>query len=190
MGDIVRARISELLPFYLNGTLDDAARGEVERALSDDAALRAELEVLAALRRAVREEDPVRSPGELGLGRLRREIAPKRTWLRSAAALAAAFALGVVLTALATGYGPSSREPAYEQAGAPALENTLLVAFRDEATASQIAELLLTQEATIIDGPSAIGLYRVALPAGADAVAALRGLRAAVAVVESAEIAE
>ncbi|MCG6883765.1 MAG: zf-HC2 domain-containing protein, partial [Silicimonas sp.] len=35
-----RRRIEELLPFYLNGTLDDAERAEVEAALATDESLR------------------------------------------------------------------------------------------------------------------------------------------------------
>lgn len=192
MGDSVQKDIPRLLPFYLNRTLDDAERAEVERALAADAALRDELGVLSALRDAVRAEGPDWSPGDLGLARLRREIggAPRRSWTRTAAALAAAFALGAALTAILARFEVLPDGVTYEQAGAPVSGTVLVVAFRDGATAAEIADLLLSQDATIIDGPSAIGLYHLSLPADADAAAAAQNLLAAGSIVESAELAK
>jgi anti-sigma factor RsiW len=187
VGDGVQREISELLPFYLNGTLDAGERQSVERALAADTALRAELEVLRRVREAVQADDLGQGPGELGLARLRRDLSREGKPSRMAriAALAAAFALGAGLSALVIGRsGPTGED--YAQAGAPVAGAELVVAFRPEATARQIAELLLSQEATIVDGPSAIGLYRIGLGAGADAAAVGAAFIAAHEIVESA----
>lgn len=188
MGDSVHKEISELLPFYLNRTLDDGERQTVDRALAADDRLRAELEVLRQVRRAVQTDDVGQGPGDLGLARLKRDLgrAAKPSLRVQIASVAAAFALGAGVSALVT--GQFVQAPAeYTQAGAPATRAQLVVAFRPEATVAQIADLLLSHEATIVGGPSAIGLYRIGLGEGADARVVGAAFIAAREIVESAE---
>lgn len=190
MGDGVQNEISELLPFYLNGTLDDSERTSVNHALATDAGLRAELEVLRRIRTAVQTDDVGQSPGDLGLARLKRDLAreAKPSWTVRIASVAAAFALGAGVSVLVM--GQFVQDPAeYAQAGAPVTGKQLVVAFRPEATAQEIADLLLAHDATIVDGPSAIGLYRIALGEGADARAVGAAFITARGIVESAEVA-
>ncbi len=189
MGDVVHNEVSELLPFYVNGTLDQSERQIVEGALIADSKLRAELSVLQRVRKAVQDDDLGGSPGELGLARLKRDLSratPSR-WLR-AAAIAAAFALGAVSSVLTTTL-LSHDSNGYSQAGAPLVGNQLVVAFRPDATADQIVSVLLSHGAMISDGPSAIGLYRISIPEGADAATVAAALAAAKGIVESAEVA-
>ncbi len=139
MGDGVPKEISELLPFYLNGTLDDGEWKSVDHALATDAGLRAELAVLRQVRTAVQTDDVGRSPGDLGLARLQRDLAreAKPSWKARIASVAAAFVLGAGLSALVT--PRFVQDPAdYIQAGAPVTGKQLVVAFRPEATAQQI----------------------------------------------------
>lgn len=189
---MVKNDISELLPFYLNGTLGAADAMRVKLALQDDAGLQAELEMLRNVRAAVRHDPDSNSPGEIGLARLRREIAvaPPVVQRPSYAALAAAFAMGAVVSALLAAAALRTPDETYRQAGGGAAPLSLVVAFRAGATAEQISDLLLAQDAAIIDGPSAIGLYRLSLPEGADLDATIAGLVAATGIVESAEKAE
>lgn len=187
MGDSVRNEISELLPFYVNETLDQGERQLVERALASDPRLRAELAVLEHVRTAIKSDDLGAGPGELGLARLKRDLSrPTPTWWLRAAAIAAAFGLGAVLSAVTTSR-LSRGSDVYSQAGVPVVGDQLVVAFRPTATADQIAGLLLSQDLTIADGPSAIGLYRLSIPEGADAAAVATALAAANAIIESAE---
>ena len=53
-----RRRLEELLPFYVNGTLDPEETRHLEAALAEDASLRAELAFVQALRGVVQEERP------------------------------------------------------------------------------------------------------------------------------------
>ncbi len=192
MGDVVLNKAAELLPFYVNGTLSEAEKATVEKALEQDPDLRAELTALEVIRTAVRSDDLGRSPGDLGLARLKRDLGPAVQPARvgRAALIAAAFALGAVLSALVTTQFTQRPESAYQQAGAAVVQNQLVVGFRSEATAAQISELLLSHDATIGDGPSAIGLYRVNLPEGVDAGAIAAALLMEKMIVESAEKAQ
>jgi len=191
MGDVVNKEMSELLPFHLNGTLGTDERQSVEGALAVDAGLRAELEFLRQVRTAVRADDLGQSPGAFGLARLKRELSPQMrpSWAARGAALAAAFALGAMLSVFATGRLPEAPE-GYSQAGAPVAGGQIVVAFRQDATSERISDLLLSQGVTITDGPSAIGLYRIAVADGTDAAAVAAALAAATDIVESAEVAE
>lgn len=184
--------ISELLPFYLNGTLGDAEKAAVERALAADAGLRTELSALRALQSAVRSQDPGRGPGELGLARLKREIGPaaRPVWMTRGGALAAAFALGAILSAAGMSLLTEEVGGTFRQAGGPVAGPQLVVGFRPEATVAEMSDLLLSQDATIEDGPSALGLYRVTVPEGSDPAQVAGALVAADKIVESAERAE
>jgi anti-sigma factor RsiW len=190
MGDRVRNEISELLPFYLNGTLSVEEKAKVEHALTTDAGLKAELKLLDRIRTSVQEEDAGYSPGELGLARLGRDLSPSATVRRpSLAALAAAFALGAILAGVIAVQAMRAPEEPYRQAGLAPAEESLLVAFRADATAREISDLLVAGDYAIVDGPSALGLFHVSPPEGVDPAAAVADLAAAAAIVESAEIA-
>ena len=194
MGNDVQREIEELLPFYLNGSLSRNEHARIEAALKADEGLRQQLEFLSAISGAVQSDGPASAaPGDLGLARLRRDIGrqqPRRSALRSVAALAAAFILGVGVMALWPSLDRGPEDAIYEQAGGPVAKGALIVAFRPGATAEQISTLLLSVDGVIVDGPSAIGLYRVDLPEGADAGTVVGRLLAAGEIVESAQKAE
>lgn len=190
MGDRVRNEISELLPFYLNGTLSVEEKAKVEQALSTEPGLEEELTLLDRIRTSVQEELPGNSPGELGLARLGRDLARSAPAQRpSLAALAAAFALGAILSGLIAVQAMRAPDETYRQAGAAPTDGSLLVAFRADATAGAISDLLVAGNYAIVDGPSALGLFNVAPPEGVDPAAAVAELAAAGTIVESAEIA-
>ena len=69
-----RQELSELLPFYLNGTLDGDERARVEAGLAEDEALRADLEFLKVVQAETLARDAGTSPGDFGLARLVRDI--------------------------------------------------------------------------------------------------------------------
>lgn len=185
-------RAEELLPFAVNGTLSEAEKAEVEAAVAADERLAAELAFLRGLREEVRGREVANSPGEFGLARLRRSIAAEapaeaapaeapssvtplraprtNAWWKVAAV--AASALLVVQTAVVILKPPA--EEGYETVtlagGGPpqALAGTVItIAFRPDAPEGEVRALLLDAGVVIIDGPSAIGFYRVA-PIDAD----------------------
>ncbi|MBF9049725.1 hypothetical protein GTA62_00160 [Roseobacter sp. HKCCD9010] len=185
--------IEELLPFYANGTLDEAERAEVEAALAEDGDLRAELEVLVALRAAMQAE-AVQSPGEFGLARLMRDVegtdqdviptaSPEnvvplrrlRIWqIAAALVLAAGLAQTVfVMTA--------PNQPGFELAsgGTARGEAAFVVGFAPGTSEAEMRDLLLTAGVEIISGPSALGLYELTIFDDAMAESAAEILRAA-----------
>ena len=186
--------VEELLPFLVNGTLDGAEHDRVARAVDADPALAHEVSALRAVRDRMRSESPAQSPGEFGLARLMRDIdaagstpvARRQTALPWLVAIAAVLALVAVL---ATGtIAPQPDGAIYEQASGDAGDAALTVAFRPDATQGDIATLLQDNGLIIVDGPSALGLYRLAALDGADLAALSETLRARGELVESVDV--
>lgn len=186
-----RRNIEMLLPFYVNGTLDETERARVDQARKTDDGLNREIAFLEALRNGVRagEEETTNSPGEFGLKRLQRErraidtpdqapplpgeIVPIRqsfgggTWRPMA--LAASLALVI-------GFGAASLVPtgndAYQAAGDGAVSlagPVLQISFVPTAPERAIRSVLRQNNLSIISGPSALGIYRAAIRGGSRA---------------------
>jgi len=159
-------RARELLPWFINGTLSAGEQQEVERLLSEDEQARQEVEFLRALRKGVKDTAQG-SPGEFGLRRLKQQIAQEKResadtetprWWRPALAAAALVIIiqgGVLLNVLPDrdGYTPLS--------GAEGDIAVLQIQFEPTATEAQIREMLQDVNGILIDGPSAVGLYRI-----------------------------
>lgn len=183
---MTRDEIEALLPFHVNGTLDGAERGEVEAAIAADPDLAAQVAALTAVRATLRAE-PVQGPGEFGLARLMREIdretaTPAPTGVSGLWRIAAVVALTLALGQLAW---TVTREapPAVTLAGGEA--EGLLVAFAPGTTEAELRALLLDLDLLIVEGPSALGFYRV-VPADPEAnPEALRAALEAAPIVES-----
>jgi anti-sigma factor RsiW len=195
--------LNQLLPFHVNGTLDGDERAAVERALGRDPALRAEAAGLARLREAMQAQDMGQSPGAFGKARLMQDLArmesaaleaspraaaaPRRsaapvTSMLAAAAIAGLFAFGV-------GWFSASDDASFTLASGGTVTApqgpVLTVAFRPDATEAQIAALLRDNRLGIVEGPTAIGLYRVTAQPNANLAELATRLRAADSVIES-----
>ncbi|MEO8241312.1 MAG: hypothetical protein ABI832_03315 [bacterium] len=171
---MTRDEAQALLPFHANGSLTGAEADAVAQALAEDPGLRQDLAALVALRQAM-QDTPVQSPGEFGLARLMRAVereapAPRRFSLwQAVAAVAVIVALG---QAIYIGSRPNG--PAVTLAGDDSGPG-LTVAFAPNATMQAISGLLTAQGLQVVDGPSALGLWRVTgddLPAASVALAA------------------
>ncbi|HEY8553718.1 MAG TPA: anti-sigma factor [Burkholderiales bacterium] len=175
----------ELLPWYANDTLEGAERERVERHLADCAHCRAELELLRAVRREVKALDAAPPPGELARARLLKEARRSRParWRWMPVALAASLALIVIQAAVLVSLLPG--EEGYAPLGArPAQGVIVQVRFAPEATEREMRTLLGAVNGSIVDGPGALGIYRVrlaAIPPGdrERVAAAIETLRAA-----------
>jgi anti-sigma factor RsiW len=192
--DKERQELSELLPFYLNGTLDGEERARVEAGLADDAALRADLEFLKVVQAETLARDAGTSPGEFGLARLVRDIdiergqtAPQRSARLWKLATAACFALLLASSALLVTKPDTMLRLAGGGAVAVHEGPVFTVAFVEAATEAQIRDLLLSLDLEIIGGPSALGLYTVVGPEDANAPRIAAALSAAAGLVESVE---
>lgn len=185
-----RDEIEPLLPFYLNGTLDEDEQARVEAALSTNAELRIELEALRQIRASMRATGSEHSPGEFGLARLMREIdrESRRSSFRSmpGALLAASIVAAAVMVVGVLSI--SRRDVGYQQAAGDSRTQQFTVAFRPDASEREISELLLNYGLGIVEGPSAVGLYRLDFGPESDIEALLTVLRNRVDVVESIQL--
>ncbi|MEZ5888726.1 MAG: hypothetical protein R3D56_17865 [Paracoccaceae bacterium] len=165
-----KARIAELIPFWVNGSLTDEEAEALAREFERDPALHAQVQAARQLRGLMRASAlPERSPGDFGLARLRRAVAEKPRTPGSLRQSAAAAAIAAVVTAgglSLTGWSGSNDQ--YRQAAGPQTAALFTVSVRDEVPQSAFADLLLANGLTIVDGPSVLGFYRLALVGGAD----------------------
>lgn len=161
--------LDELLPWYVNSTLDRRERESVEAYLERCPAARAEVETLRAMRQNMKETSFPEPPGELGLARLKRDVrtVSSQSQARRAvspiwkvAAIAACLLVvvqGGVLVDLwfggdlttASGPGPG--------------DAVIQVTFVPTAKENDIRSALSAAKVTIVSGPSALGVYRLAL---------------------------
>ena len=192
----------EWLTAAINGTASEEEKAAAVALLADEEtrdAAKAEEAFLKALKSGVSEgAEEVMSPGAMGLQRLLRDIRAERNAgsgfsfaalpkAGRAFAVAASLALAVITgftAARITGEEGSYRTAGLSEAG------TLQVIFEPGAAEGAIRALLLEHNLEIVEGPSALGVYRL-LKRGADAHA-LEELRAALAakktLVQSVEI--
>ena len=180
-------QVEALLPWFANGTLDEAELAWVETHLAQCEECRAEVEECRALAAAVRATEAVApAPHPTELARLLARIdatedggfAPWRRLRETLAGtpVAVRWALAAQLVLLLGAGALTLREerpaPATFRtlADAPAVataETELRVMFREAATEAEIRALLLPLGAEIVAGPSPLGVYTLSLPAGA-----------------------
>ena len=182
--------VRELLPWYANGTLDEAQRRQVEEAVERSPVLRAELDAWFGVRQHTKDTLPLPA-GDLGWSALRSRIAaeeagklvplPRRQaprWAMPTLALAASLVLAQALV-----IGVLVREPAgtlVPASGPAATAGTLLqVTFKPTATEQQVRNLLVSTDAEIVGGPGALGVYTLRVPPGTAATAVQRLAQAA-----------
>ena len=175
MGDVIRLqdelhmRAQELLPWYVNGTLDAAERDGLEAHLAQCAECTADVrrERLLATRiaelgidgdlgweawrdRMTRLPPRVSTPARL----LRRPVS--LGWVVGGQLAAAALIIAVVLPTR-----QADPAPAYHVLGAAptARAGNLLVQFGPEVTTKQVQSALAGADARIVDGPTVTGAY-------------------------------
>ena len=166
--DPQHVQTSELLPWFVNGTLDPEEHARVERHLADCISCKQELARLRAWQQQYRGEgeDAGASRGlarvQARIDEIESGIAAQRGWRRMAASWnAAAVWLRVVIlaqTALVAGLITVVLLKPVPQP-APAAPAHLLTVFDPARTEHEIRSLLLTTGARIIDGPTADGAY-------------------------------
>lgn len=157
---------------YVRGAASPALADRIEAMMARDAAFRAEIALMRALKPALQGADWGRPPGEFGWRKLetairrdeaRRRLAPSPRqvgfWR-----LAAAF-LGVAVlgqAAYIASIPTTVEEAAYRTASGASEMHVLGVGFAPDASVAEIGDLLRDVDGRVIDGPSALGLYRVA----------------------------
>lgn len=165
----------ELLPWYVNGTLTADERAAVERSLETGSAdLRTELALWRAVAADIANEEMPPNAGGIDLGwlRLQRQLnaaparAPVRRWQWAAAAALVALLGGesAWMVQRQRAHDAEIRQLSAAPAGLRVDEWRVQVRFRADATVAQVDALLLGIDARIIGGPSALGVYELAVP--------------------------
>lgn len=184
--------LRELLPFHANGTLAGAECARLDEALAADPELAAELAELRTLKHWLAADATDGPARELGLARLHRAIdeGPGGRDLSQWRRLAASALFGGIVATASFMLWNAARAPVYVQSGVAGDAHVLTVAFRPEARLGAMEALMQAEGLSILDGPSAIGLYRIEVPVGGDPAEVAGLLRAAEDVVESVELRE
>lgn len=181
-------RYSELVA-YVNGSATREEARQVERLIAADPETAAECRALGVLRQAVKIVHGD-TPQLFGLERLQRDIGrivrqqARVRCLRSVAAVAAS----IVVALCAVTFVPGAQDnDLFRALGGATVHAQLQARFTATATQPAIQDCLREVGAEIVAGPSAVGAYRLRLPAGADVAAALATLRAHADIVEFVE---
>ncbi len=170
--------IDELLPWYVNATLDDEEKRRVETHIAGCPSCQGKVEELRQLSVALRAENPLpghnlyaRTASRLERGGLAGPWRPLRQVLLpipgyARVAIAAQLIVIVVLGGVLFSRGPvmSTLSDGSVHSG-PAVR--LQVVFSGRATAEQIQKVLSPLNARIVDGPTSTGVYQVEVPLGA-----------------------
>jgi len=153
------------LPFFVNGSLQGNARLEIESHLKECAMCQKEVQTLKAIRQKVKNNITGDGPGEMGWQRLKNQIQnekhqtkQKTVYVWQAVAAAAVLAVAIQSALL---YKSESLTEGYQTLGVA--DSSLQVSFYPTVTEAQIREVLNEIDARIVDGPGALGIYRITL---------------------------
>ena len=172
-------RLLELLPWYVNGTLEGAEHDEVRRALRSSLTLRREHDRLVRLQRLMRQDDAEHAATDRAFERLMTRIQRKRPWQQPVAWRAAAAILAVVGVALWWQAGPPTAPQQFETLTAPGRDAaSLRVVFAPDLAPKAKMELLAAHGLSIATPPTPDGVYTLVVPEQADARAIADALRA------------
>lgn len=185
-------RVRELLPWYVNGTLEGSDEGKLESHLAQWPHLRAEVAWLRRLREQVREplyDSLVQPSASAGLdalmARIRAEqsgkvvpLRPAQTtrrsaprWFPAAMGLAASIILAQALV-LGLLVGQPGKDALAPLSGGAAVAGTLLqMTFKPGATEARMRQALAAVQGEMVAGPGALGVYTVRVPEGQGLVA-------------------
>lgn len=180
--------IDEQLNLWANGRLPEAERRALEQKMEEDPALAREAEFAKALKDSVQSE-PVTGPGEFGLARLQKSlreaqqetptVLPRKSFWKPVAI--AASVIVAVQTAMLVGPAPWENGSAVDMtpaSGETVLEGPRLqIVFEPSATMADIQTAVLSVNGSIVAGPSALGVFRLALSEEASIGAAVQTLR-------------
>ena len=179
--------IDELLPWYATGRLSPADRARVEKALKADPELQRRLDLaFDELDETVRVNEhlgapsphvledlfakidaeparPFRARGAGAASWLARKLmalTPRTLTLATIAATALVLVQAAVIGTMVTQRGAGYSTASYSKFESPE-GSFVLIGFTDTATAAQVLEFLKANQAVIVDGPRAGGLFKL-----------------------------
>jgi len=184
--DSAHREVDEMLPWFVNGTLEGGELAAVEQHVRDCARCQREVDLLQQLQTicAIDEPAPDATPsyrqlreriaGRRRLGALRdraRELL--RPWQRAPAwakwAIAAQFA-GIAMLVVKVAMPISESAGLYQTLGAPAAhaarDGAVAVIFVPDATESELRRIVQAAGARVVDGPTESNAYVLEVPPG------------------------
>lgn len=194
MPDIIQTMVEphheaeELLPWYVTGQLDLEEQALVEEHVSSCAHCRRQL---AFERRMIDEFAAMTPEVESGWARLKRRIEPQQraSWWDKVArdaeaawqtftrpAVAALAAAQLAFVAIAGTLLVSLSQPSYQALGSapPPQSANVIAMFRADTTESQLADLLRSNGASLVGGPTPSDAYLLRVPASSRPAALAR----------------
>ena len=187
----INKNISDMLPAYVNNSLDERTRRRLENIIQNSPPLQAEVAWLQKLRKQIQgDKEHLQLPAaDAGLDRLMAIIAaeksgkvssivarlkPTAAWYKPALAIAASImfvqAIGL-FTLINNGSGADTIRTL--SGGVTAQQGAVLqVTFKADTTEAQIRASLAAVEGEIIGGPGALGVYSIRVKKGAGSSAA------------------
>lgn len=176
MASLDNNNIESLLPFYVNGSLKGDELALVEQELANNQALEQEVVFLQNLRQSLKDQELDSSPGEFGLKRLQKSVSnasvseqkpptSKNIW--RFAAVAACLML-VIQTVVVNLESESTYTAAGGKTASVAEGYVVSVTFTPNISELALRQLLIENNVAIIDGPSALGVYRLSVTENPD----------------------
>ena len=178
----------ELLPWFVNGTLDADEAAQVGAHVAQCSACQADVAAQAQWRAAA-DGDAPRSDVERGWATIRTRLdarvatSPRRrgafAWWRGLQVAVAVQAAVILVMAFALVSTMKPAEPYRALGSSMAVDANAIVVFRGDATQAETSAALRAAGARVVDGPTAADAYLLRLPEPvAPALARLRAARA------------
>jgi len=166
--------LNELLPWYVNDTLNDTERQLVRQHLHDCEACRDDVELLSRVQRGMRTDSPAplvpapRKGALLAALDAAPRAGPRRwPWIAAAASLLIAVAAAALLPLLrSTGVDPQRFHTATSAAGHDAINYVVELQFRPDVGATQRTALLESLGTNLLVVPVSERMYRITLGLG------------------------
>lgn len=169
-------KFEEMLPWLINGTLNETERKELELALAQSEKLRQEKAVLTLLQQQIKQQEMPNAPIEFSWQKVKKQIAVEKKQLQNDSyksekkwryiGIAASVLLVVQSSNILVNW---NQDDTYRPLSSSADSSKVNAAqftlqFADETTARDIQQVLRQYNLNIISGPSSVGLYKISGP--------------------------
>jgi len=167
------SEMQELLPWFVNGSLNEAEQSRVDAHLGECPECKLAVEQLvtvsAEFNLSTDIPDDLVDAGRRGLDRFMEGLPPRRDSVRTRRVRSAVAVCGVAVIAIAIAFaipGGDTFRTLSKVLPASETRPVVQVVFSPEATEKTIRELLLQDGNEVLSGPTRQGVYRVALGEG------------------------
>lgn len=178
---------SLMIPAYLRGDLSDAESLELENLAAKNPAIAADIEFQKNLKAALKPDEAAFEPGDLGWAKLSKAmeqesgdhvqtVQQKPQFWRYAAAILAVAAIGQAGVLGSIAFKGDDNAQYQTVSERPVQSFRAKLGFNPNVTESALREALLSHEASIVAGPSSLGLYEIQFSSESSCVLAMKAL--------------